>query len=350
MNNQTATQTITNQEFVVNNMAKKIKTSELIEKMEERQSRRFDRYDSLGALYESVRAGEVELSENATNQFFGKLNLDKSLSKRLNPSTWDSVIAECVAEADSKAKLNGLMRYEKSLDGRTIVRAVLSKDYAKLDSTPIVKAAQKLVGDEIIIRDFVDDDNSTRLSLIIGEPISLGTIDNKPDIYWNIMSISNSETGNRSLSVNMGIWRMWCLNGAMSLQSQLGISNIRHYGDKNQTFGEIENLNAAKMIENNMNIIDMYKVSKGIWIPKSEAETVMEGYVENADLTKKMVESAKTLRMLKYNDSGKASMFNVYNSITEAIHRGTTNIHTRFERESKAYAYTQKIVDAYVKA
>lgn len=339
----TATATIANQEFKVNNTEKRIKTAELISIMEERQSRRFDRYDSFGSVYEAVRQGDLVMTPNATNQFFNKINVDKNLAERLTPEVWDKVIIELVQEADSKSKLNGLIRYEKGLDGKTYVRAVLSKDYAVLDTLPLIKAAQSVLGDSLVIRDYTDDDNSVRLTVVLGEAIQLGTIDGKPDVYFNLLSIGNSETGNQSWSSNLGLWRMWCYNGAMSHQNTMSNQSVRHYGNgKSDMIEGIKSIDQAKLIASNIGIVEMYQNSKGIYVPKNVAETVIESYIEGAELPKKMTESAKTLKTLKYKSE---TMFDAYNAITESIHRGTTNPHTRFERETDAYEYTKKIID-----
>lgn len=347
MNTTTMTQSTTATEFKVNNTEKKIKTNELIGIMEERASRRFDRYDSFGALYEGVRNGDVIMTPNATGQFFSKIGLDKGLAERLTPNVMDSVILELVSEADSKSKLNGLVRYEKGLDGKTYCRAVLSKDYAVLDTLPLIQAARGVLGDSLIIRDYVDDDDSVRLTVVLGDPIHLGTIDNKPDVYFNLWSISNSETGNQSHNTNLGLWRMWCLNGAMSKSANLGSQSVRHYGaGKSDIFDKLKGIDVNKLLASNLNLVDMYKNSKGIYVPKHEAETIIESYVEGAELPKKMTESAKTLKTLKYRGE---SFFDTFNAITEAIHRGTPNIKTRFDREAKVTSYTQEIMSKVAK-
>lgn len=341
--NTIATTTTIPTEFKINNTEKRIKTAELISIMEERQSRRFDRYDSFGAVYEGVRQGDLVMTPNATNQFFQKINLDKNLASRLTPDVWDKVILELVQEADSKSKLNGLVRYEKGLDGKTQIRAVLSKDYAVLDTLPLIKAATNVLGDSLVIRDYTDDDISVRLTVVLGEAIQLGTIDGKPDVYFNILSIGNSETGNQSWATTMGLWRMWCYNGAIGFQNNIGSQKIRHYGvGKSETLiSDIKTIDASKLISSNLGLVEMYKNSKGIYVPKHEAEQIIESFVDGADLPKKMAESAKTLKTLKYKGE---NLFDIFNSITESIHRGTPNVHTRFEREASATAYTQEIM------
>lgn len=337
-----------NMEFKVNNQEAKMKSSVLIEKMEERASRRFDVTMGLSEAYESLINGDIQdFSENAKSQFFNKLNINQLILPKLSSDTKRAMIRELAADYDDRNKAKGLVRFERNLKGQKIARAVLSSDYAVIDSVPVFKALVPVIGgDNLIVRDYVDDDFYTRGSFIIGAPISLGTIDGKPDVYFVIATITNSETGNGAFSITAGLWRMWCKNGAISIKQEFGTHKIIHkFRNPNEVIDNLRTIDANKLIESTTSMVDMYQKSKGIILLPNQVEEAYTNF--QSFLPKTMIDKAKILKGSRYNQD--SSMFNVYNSITETIHLDTKNLHTRFEREAKAYDMASTIVDAYVK-
>jgi len=324
----------------INNKIQKVRTADIVATLEEKASRSHDVIWSMQELFEAIKSGKYFLCDNSKTQLYQKLGLPVNMMARIekcgNANLKSELIREMMKYYDSNegkifVRMEKLNHPEKGQIEK--VRAILSDNYVKIDNLPVISSLSKGLGDEILVRSWVNDDNSMRLEVIIDDRFELGMHDGKPDVFFPSLSFQNSETGNSSFNILYGLYRQFCSNGCVSLHKSLGNENIRHIGkDKNVIIDRMEDYNLHQIADKSKGMIDMFKNAKGIYVAKLEDEVEYIG--EESDLPKKIIEGAKRLADFKYREK---NLFDAFGAITESIHTSSdASVHVRMDREKVA--------------
>jgi hypothetical protein len=150
---------------------------------------------------------------------------------------WDRWFSEdLVAPADRAAEIN--LRFQRSSDslkirarrwaadeevkGEAVLRAFVSPTYAPIDDLHVFEALKNVLGGRMQELCFVRldvTDESSQYAAVNREDVDLGIA--KPDHHRNGFLIANSETGSRSFTLLVWIWRLVCTNGLVAPESQV---------------------------------------------------------------------------------------------------------------------------------
>jgi hypothetical protein len=150
---------------------------------------------------------------------------------------WDRWFSEdLVVPADRAAEIN--LRFRRSNDsfkvrtrrwaageevkGEAVLRALVSPTYAPIDDLYVFDALRSALGGRLEELCFVRldvTDESSQYAAVNREEVDLGIA--KPDHHRNGILIANSETGSRSLTLLVWIWRLVCTNGLIAPESSV---------------------------------------------------------------------------------------------------------------------------------
>jgi hypothetical protein len=150
---------------------------------------------------------------------------------------WDRWFSEdLVVPADRAAEIN--LRFRRSNDslkirtrrwaveeeakGEAVLRAFVSPTYAPIDDLYVFEALRAVLGGRLEDLCFVRLDvtaESSQYAAVNREDVDLGIA--KPDHHRNGFLIANSETGSRSLTLVVWIWRLICTNGLVASESSV---------------------------------------------------------------------------------------------------------------------------------
>jgi hypothetical protein len=150
---------------------------------------------------------------------------------------WDRWFSEdLVVPADRAAEIN--LRFSRSSEslkirtrrwavdeeakGEAVLRAFVSPTYTPIDDLRVFEALKSALGDRLHELRFVRldvTDESSQYAAVNREEVDLGIA--KPDRHRNGFLIANSETGSRSLTLLVWIWRLVCTNGLVAPESSI---------------------------------------------------------------------------------------------------------------------------------
>jgi hypothetical protein len=150
---------------------------------------------------------------------------------------WDRWFCEeLVPPADRAAEIN--LRFSRSSDSlkirtrrcrpdegassQAVLRAFVSPTYAPIDDLHVFDTLRNTLGGRVRELRFVRldlTDESSQYAAVCGEDVDLGIA--KPDHHRNGFVIANSETGSRSLSLLVWVWRLVCSNGLVAPESSI---------------------------------------------------------------------------------------------------------------------------------
>jgi hypothetical protein len=150
---------------------------------------------------------------------------------------WDRWFSEdLVVPADRAAEIN--LRFSRSSDsfkirtrrwaadeegkGDAVLRAFVSPTYAPIDDLHVFETLKIALGGRVQELCFVRldvTDESSQYAAVNREDVDLGIA--KPDHHRNGFIIANSETGSRSLTLVVWIWRLICTNGLVATDSNV---------------------------------------------------------------------------------------------------------------------------------
>jgi len=170
--------------------------------------------------------GTTSLSQWSRRQLAGILGI-----------RWDRWFSEdLVVPADRAAEIN--LRFRRSSDslkirmrrwaadeeakGDAVLRAFVSPTYAPIDDLYVFEALKNVLGGRIEELCFVRldvTDESSQYAAVNREEVDFGIA--KPDRHRNGFLIANSETGSRSLTLLVWIWRLVCTNGLIAPESSV---------------------------------------------------------------------------------------------------------------------------------
>jgi hypothetical protein len=310
---------------MINNKMTTVKVSGLINNLRNQKLIQKDMYLSAPEIVEAAISKKLILRENATNQFFSKINLPKNLVNKVSKGLLREIVAELADYQYKDTKKKMFVRTE-TIDNKSYIRATLSDKYCVIDNFEVVDAIMANFDPEaeINLRGFINDDNSMKLEII---DKTKETILSSADRLFNMITVENSETGNSSLNFKFGLYRLLCSNGMMRPVTMFNNERVIHLGNRNQhLLATVRNQNILAIANGNDEIINMYKDSKSIYVQKPY-DMIEEILVEKP---KKFQEATKDIKNRKYSEN---TLFNVYNAVTETIHNYYTDNHSRVDNE-----------------
>jgi hypothetical protein len=150
---------------------------------------------------------------------------------------WDRWFSEdLVVPADRAAEIN--LRFRRSSEslkirtrrwaaheeakGEAVLRAFVSPTYAPIDDLQVFEKLNSVLGGRVEELCFVRldvTDESSQYAAVNRQDVDLGI--SKPDHHRNGILIANSETGSRSLTLLVWIWRLVCTNGLVAPESSV---------------------------------------------------------------------------------------------------------------------------------
>lgn len=322
----------------INNKLITVKAGDIKQLLREYASTNNDTFTSLKEVWKASNAKDLFFTEKAKSDFYAKLGLSDTFLRKCSNELRIRVVEEFI----EKAAENILLRTKKDETGRTIARAILSKEYSKLDNSPIVEALYGNNDQELHLRTFVNDGNYLKMEIVDKDhAFELDEPNGKRSLYYPIIGIENSEVGSSTLNFRSGVYRGVCANG-LTVKVAEFLQNVRHiYQDVAYLMRQLNEMDVNMLSEKNDKIINLYRNSIGIYVPDVESELLETvNYNEEtgkADYPDKLVENAVLLSRSTYK-SEKPTYWHVINSITEALHR-TYNTpkqaNNRFDYESE---------------
>lgn len=310
----------------INNRLTVVKAEVLLNELKAIKDQQKDIYLSAVDLAENVIIGNLAMTENGLNQYYGKLNIPKPLMEKLkNQDTKRAIVKEMAQEYDKKGK-KLLVRVKEN--GKKYVRAVLSNQYSIIDNYNVVEAILKDPNQDINIRGFINDDHSMKLEIALRNQINLST-ENTPDNYIPIVTIENSETGNNTLNFRAGLWRLVCTNGMMMQVAIAEKATVKHIGQNTpMILASLHNMDLYQLEDKTHEMVDMIKNSKGVYVekPKEAVEAILDGEPN------KLIDRANWYLNNRYN--GK-TLFHAMNAATNMANE--LENHRRVIIETKIY-------------
>ena len=150
------------------------------------------------------------LSENAQNQISSRCGLPVTLARSLpgfNPEQRAAVQSLVSASLDTIADKSAFVRFSGDS-----VRAILSEKYAAVNHLWLLEQYSAMLPDALVSHFRASDGfDSIRFNLLI--PDSLRAESDSD--YGGMLSIGNSETGNRKVSQMPSVFRAICMNGCI---------------------------------------------------------------------------------------------------------------------------------------
>ncbi len=185
---------------------------------------------------------EYDLTTNAYNQIMSKVGIPAQYARKLpfhllktNFDYWKKKIGE----------KEMFIRAKKLNEENDLVRAFLSPKYNVLDNKHVVDAFTKNISrDKYICTNYniTDDMFNARIILKDFEYNNVSGPDGKPNKFFAGLHITNGETGNYSVNIDMIIWELWCQNGAIRRFGGKSILSKKHSGND---FSLVEKFNEA---------------------------------------------------------------------------------------------------------
>lgn len=149
-------------------------------------------------------------------------------------NTWFS--SDLTVPADRAAEMN--LRFSRSSEtlkirtrrwaaheeakGEAVLRAFVSPTYAPIDDLQVFETLNGVLGGRAQELCFVRldvTDESSQYAVVSRQDVDLGIA--KPDHHRNGFLIANSETGSRSLTLLVWLWRLVCTNGLVAPESSV---------------------------------------------------------------------------------------------------------------------------------
>lgn len=301
-----------------------------------------ERHEDILLPYNEIIDGVLDkrfiFSDNSKSQFYQKLGTSETFMSKFDKSPQLKI--EVARHLASLKKDNSLVRFYNQDDGKKRMRAILSSEYTKLDVLPVMENLFKRFDDNLTVRSLSNNDYYFSTEIILGDPIET-TINGKPEKFYNIMRIRNSETGLSTLNLMAGILRQVCTNGMCRQITGINASFKHIFKDMNEVFAILGNVSDRKIIEDSSKIVDLYMNASGVFVPKENLDKEYEAFVDEIDMGKKPMKTLEMLRSAKYSSN---SMFDITNAITETIWRTTDSVDKRLDMEEKTYTYASNRV------
>jgi hypothetical protein len=310
----------------INNKQQKVRIGDILDMLQAKQEHRYDDFMTMGDIVEAALSKELIFSEHAAGGVYQKLDLTTKHMNKCSKELKAMTLREFAQQYDNSKQGKPLVRLERQEGKAPKVRAVLSSDFVPLDNYPVMSSLFRDREQVVCVRSFIDNEKFMRFELLIPEQaFEMDEPNGKRSLYYPIIGAGNSEVGCSALSFKSGLLRGACANGLLVSVAEF-VAYVRHiYQDAAALINKLQNTDINLLADKNQRIIDLYKNSQGIYVPKAEEELYTTlGAEEQEDGTikfkypQKVVDSALQLSRTEYY-SDKTTYWHIINSITRAL-------------------------------
>jgi hypothetical protein len=244
------------------------------------------------------------------------------------------VASEQARSKDYKQPMT-LVRTKMSSNGKRIARAFLSERFADVSDLHVGEALQgALNGNASTARlDYRPGDTRSQFEVIYPSEIPV-PIFRVGDVHKAVILISNSETGQGSISVQAGVVRARCAN--LTLSHGFGVEvNFRHLGNADRVKAQLKAAigQAAAQISP---LIDTIIASTSVMLPEGKSPgDVFAMLAKRFDVEKPVATAWREVYEGKYAEFG-ANLWSVTSAITDAAQRTSSNWWEQQEQEKIA--------------
>jgi len=198
-----------------------------------------------------------------------------SITKLNNPDTLIEELYWNICEDRNFRDDKIVFRLENNVDGKNIIRSVVSKSFTELDDDILLKKMEEdvLLQDKYILKARISD---TYSNIRIGNTTPKNFELRKP---IGMVEFSNADSGGKSLKARSGMFTGHCLNGACDIKGS-GIKKWYHTGDKDRmtdNICEVYNF----LMSNTGRMISNYKKAQQIPITISDNFLIFQGRGKN---------------------------------------------------------------------
>ena len=234
----------------------------------------------------------LTLSPWATTQACQRLGIPVDYFRRLNPPLQDANFNHWVwrqdAEPDDDCTSPTSPRpWLLRCKGQT-VRAVLSDRYVPLDNADLLNILAPLLEGRFEVRGLSLTPESLHLRLV--DPRLAREV--LPDDRLMVgVHVANSETGNRSVSVDAMVWRLVCLNGLVRLVRGKSLLRRRHVSWDRPRFADALGRAVSEALTAGAGLID--RLQAATREPVADVEGVIRAIGQQALLTQSVQERVR---------------------------------------------------------
>lgn len=180
----------------------------------------------------SVNGIVMRLQPTAFKQLVSLVGIPSTFASKISRELLQYNIDKLLSDLDSKELL--VRTIQPTRDSIPTVRAILSDRYEVVNHSRIIENIYSQLSDTMKVNQIYYSDDMLRVS-IISDKLTIET--NVGDITKAGICFVNGETGLIKLSINWYLYRLWCLNGATSSESQDGFSG-KHIGNAVADFND----------------------------------------------------------------------------------------------------------------
>lgn len=308
--------------------------NQLIERVKQDDSSKYDfrilgkdlTMTNNGTIVRKQHAGKegLQFSEYAFTQLLNRYGLPVKETKttlRYNPEHVYRLVNELLNADDNEMLLRA-----RVINGKGIVRAILSKDYSVLNNSEILRTVQQNLDDtklEHKVETSYLDDGRLHLRVTFdpttqafGKDI-LGT----DDIIRSGVDIINSETGRSSFRMEPMVFRQVCTNGLKAWKHDENNESIsqRHIFISTKELNDMVIKGITGSIDTAQNVLNTFEDTKKIIVmnPVKEIKRLCEDQKLSQKLTATIIKS--------YNQEPVRSRYGIINAFTRGA-RGLGNV------------------------
>jgi len=215
----------------------------LLDSVSEDDSTKYDFSANISDIHYNERSGnlivenknEFELTSNANSQIMSRLGIPaqyatKTPANLLKPhfDYWKSQFIKENGNSELFIRAKGSRQ-----DKLHKIRAFLSPNYRILDNTHVLSALKASVDkDTYTVTNYKIEDDMLNIRLIFDKLNQNNIIgpDGKANSFFAGLHITNGETGNFSVNIDLIIFELWCLNGAVRRWGGRSLMARKHFG------------------------------------------------------------------------------------------------------------------------
>lgn len=263
---------------------------------------------------------DADLRAEHVNRAIGRMAVDE--------------VGEATRTKDFKPPMT-LVRTKVTTNGKRVARAFLSERFADVSDLHVGEALQGALNGEAgkAKLDYRPGDSRSQFEVIYPSeiPIPLFVVG---DVHKAVILISNSETGQGSISVQAGVVRARCAN--LTLSHGFGVEvNFRHLGNADRVKAQLKAAigQAAAQIEP---LIGAIVASTKVALPTGKTPgDIFAALARRFDVEKPVVQGWRETYEGKYAEYG-ANLWSITSAITDAAQRTAGNWWEQQEQEKIA--------------
>lgn len=173
----------------------------------------------------TVNGQVMRLQPTAFKQLVSLVGIPSTFANKISTELLQYNIDKLLGDLDTKQLL--IRTIQPTPESIPTVRAILSDRYEVVNHSQIIDNISRQLNDTMKVNQIFYSDDMLRVS-IVSDKLTIET--KVGDITKAGICFVNGETGLIKLSINWYLYRLWCLNGATTSESQDGFSG-KHIGN-----------------------------------------------------------------------------------------------------------------------